>query len=235
MRALAIFAFLSLSLAANGLWSRSAASVVLGDTAETCDCPSPTPTLTFTPTHTPEPTPEPTVNPLKQDIENLGFPVQWDGDVMLVTLADEKTRFDTSQATLKPDSILRLDALAVVLLRYPGNKIRVDGHTDGAGNKAFNQRLSLERAQAVRAALRAKGVPDADFESVEGHGPSKPVGDNSTAEGRATNRRVELRLSFHGLQMQPGGGQWVSGTAQALPEAVLDPAPQPSPEASPVP
>jgi OmpA-OmpF porin, OOP family len=202
-----------LSLASNGLWSRSAASVVLGDSGGTWDCPAPTPEPTPLPTATPiplEPTPEPTPNPLKQDIENLGFPVQWEGDVMLVTLADEKTRFDTAQATLKPDSILRLDALAAVLLRYPGNRIRVDGHTDSAGKAAFNQKLSLRRAEAVRDALQAKGVPDADFESVSGHGPDLPVGDNATEEGRALNRRVELRLRFHGLQMQDEGGQWLT-------------------------
>lgn len=194
-----------LSLTPQGLFSRSAASVVLGSTADSWDCPAPTPEPTPLPTATPvppEPTPEPTPNPLKQDIENLGFPVQWEGDVMLVTLADEKTRFDTSQASLKPDSVLRLDALAAVLLRYPGNRIRVDGHTDSAGKAAFNQKLSLRRAEAVRDALRAKGVPDADFESVSGHGPDLPVGDNATEEGRASNRRVELRLRFHVLQLQ---------------------------------
>lgn len=230
MKKLSLLFLLAICSSATALWSRSAASVVLGDTAESCDCPV---TPTFTPTETPQPTPLPTatpINPLKQDIENLGFPVQWDGEVMLVTLADEKTRFDTSQATLKPDSILRLDALAVVLLRYPGNKIRVDGHTDGAGSAAFNQKLSLRRAQAVQAALQAKGVPDADFEAVSGHGPALPVGDNATEEGRAQNRRVELRLRFHHLRAEPAGESWLTPTAQTAPEATPLPSPEPSPQ-----
>jgi outer membrane protein OmpA-like peptidoglycan-associated protein len=182
----------------------------------------------------PQPSPTP-VNQLRQDIESLGFPVSWEGDVLLVTLADERTRFDTGQATLKPESIQRLGSLAAVLLKYPGNAIQVDGHTDSHGKEELNRSLSQRRAEAVRKQLERKGVPASDFSAVTGHGPDLPVGDNNTEEGRAMNRRVELRLRFHALQSPAqGGAQWVSPTAALAAQPTLLPSPKPSAAVSPV-
>lgn len=225
-------------------WARTAAQEVLGDSAGSCDCPA-TPTPKATPTPLPAtPTPVLTatpVNPVRQDIEQLGFPVQWEGNTLLVTLADESTRFDNAKATLKPASVERVQALAAVLVRYPGNSLRVDGHTDSGGKEGFNRKLSLARAKAVADLLVLRGVPESAFTAVEGHGPDQPVGDNSTDEGRASNRRVELRLSFHELAAPAAtdGPSWVSGTAagmtgsaQAL-SATAIAAPSPAPASAP--
>jgi outer membrane protein OmpA-like peptidoglycan-associated protein len=212
---------LLLLLGAAGAQARTAAQEVIGDAAGSCDCPAgltPKPTQTpLPPTPTPQPSATP-INPVRQDIEQLGFPVQWEGNTLLVTLADESTRFDNAQATLKPASIERVQALAAVLVRYPGNSLRVDGHTDSGGQERFNRKLSLARAKAVADLLILRGVPESAFSAVEGHGPDQPVGDNSTEEGRASNRRVELRLSFHELAAPAavGGSNWVSGTAASM-------------------
>ncbi|WP_322031578.1 OmpA family protein [Paraburkholderia sp. J76] len=70
----------------------------------------------------------------------------------------------------------------------------IDGHTDSVGSKAYNDRLSLRRAQAVRNYLQSRGLHAGQYE-VHGYGFSKPVASNSTAEGRAKNRRVEIETS----------------------------------------
>ena len=74
-------------------------------------------------------------------------------------------------------------------------KLAIDGHTDDVGNDAFNQKLSENRAAAVKAYLVKKGVDESRLESV-GHGETEPVADNKTAAGRQKNRRVELKLNY---------------------------------------
>lgn len=215
--------------------SRTAAQVVLGDGPQHCDCPAdltPKPTATpplATPTPTPTSTPAPAV---QADVEALGFPVQWEGPgLLLITLSDERTRFDKGRDALKPESLQRLQALAGVLKRYPGNTLKVSGHTDSQGVRRFNLGLSLRRAEQVRTALVGMGVPAESFETVEGLGPDRPVGDNATDEGRAMNRRVELRLNFHALALPAasatGSAAWVSGSAATD----LSPSAAPSPDA----
>ena len=71
--------------------------------------------------------------------------------------------------------------------------IVVAGFTDSTGSESYNQALSEKRAASVASYLKAKGILDARFEVV-GFGESSPVADNSTAEGRSLNRRVELSL-----------------------------------------
>ena len=72
-------------------------------------------------------------------------------------------------------------------------KLRVEGHTDAQGKRASNVKLSQRRAAAVVKALVKRGVP-AERLVAQGFGPDQPVADNATAEGRAKNRRVELRV-----------------------------------------
>jgi len=99
--------------------------------------------------------------------------------------------FDTGKATLKPDSEAVLAEIHKLLGAHPDWKIRVEGHTDNTGAKATNQALSAQRAGSVAAWLAAKGV-DKNRMTTQGFGDSKPVADNSTEDGRAKNRRVEL-------------------------------------------
>ena len=74
---------------------------------------------------------------------------------------------------------------------YPSLRLAINGHTDNSGSSAHNLQLSQQRAASVVAALVAAGIA-AERLSAEGFGDSRPVADNSTAEGKAKNRRVEL-------------------------------------------
>jgi outer membrane protein OmpA-like peptidoglycan-associated protein len=71
-------------------------------------------------------------------------------------------------------------------------RIEVAGHTDSAGKQAYNLDLSKRRASSVRNYLVSRGIAGSRIE-VKGYGPAHPVADNATAEGRAKNRRVELK------------------------------------------
>jgi OmpA-OmpF porin, OOP family len=99
--------------------------------------------------------------------------------------------FDTGKSTIQPDSESTLKQVVALLQQNPDLKLRVEGHTDNQGNAAANQALSEKRAQAVVAWLVAQGIP-ANRLSAQGFGQSKPVAENSTDDGRAKNRRVEL-------------------------------------------
>lgn len=85
-----------------------------------------------------------------------------------------------------------LDLAARAAGDCPGT-LRVEGHTDNTGNPAFNDQLSLRRAEAVRAAMIERGVPS-DRLVAAGYGQNQPVGNNDTEDGRARNRRIEIRI-----------------------------------------
>ena len=88
-----------------------------------------------------------------------------------------------------------LDKFAISLLQNPDTDVTVFGHTDSTGTLAVNERISLERAQAVRNYLETKGIASNRFLKVEGKAYTEPVASNDTAEGRAANRRVEVYIS----------------------------------------
>src|SRR6266545_1143756 len=100
--------------------------------------------------------------------------------------------FETGRSALKPDSYTILDIVAASLIANPEIKIEIGGHTDNTGAAATNTRLSQARADAVRTYLASKGVSP-DRMVARGYGPTQPVAPNTTAAGRAQNRRVELR------------------------------------------
>lgn len=99
--------------------------------------------------------------------------------------------FDTDKATLRPDAAPVIDEIAKLLQADPALKLSIDGHTDATGTAERNRVLSKERAEAVRAALLAKGIAEERL-SAQGFGPDKPLADNGSEDGRAKNRRVEL-------------------------------------------
>ena len=99
--------------------------------------------------------------------------------------------FDTGKTAIKPESDPLLEQVAAMLKKDGDLKLRIEGHTDNVGAKPANLTLSKGRAAAVKTALVAKGVA-ADRLTTEGFGDTKPVGDNTSDEGRAQNRRVEL-------------------------------------------
>ena len=100
--------------------------------------------------------------------------------------------FEPGRSTLKPDSYTILDLVATSLLGNPDIRIEIAGHTDNTGSVATNTRLSQARADAVRTYLASKGVTP-DRMVARGYGPTQPIAPNTTADGRALNRRVELR------------------------------------------
>lgn len=114
------------------------------------------------------------------------------GQAILVNLPDGVT-FDVGSATLKPEFRATLDKVAASLIQYPNSLIDVYGHTDSTGSDAFNQTLSENRARTVAGYLASKGVPAARVRS-QGFGETMPVASNDTAEGRAKNRRVEIKI-----------------------------------------
>jgi outer membrane protein OmpA-like peptidoglycan-associated protein len=99
--------------------------------------------------------------------------------------------FNTGKATLTKDSDTTLMAAYNALAANPDVNIEISGHTDNVGSAKANQSLSLRRAQAVKNWLVKKGIASRRMSTV-GKGSAEPVADNSTAEGRAENRRIEF-------------------------------------------
>ncbi|HQP31579.1 MAG TPA: OmpA family protein, partial [Deltaproteobacteria bacterium] len=114
---------------------------------------------------------------------------------------DEKTwftfdrlTFETGKATLKPESQEQLKNIAEIMKAYPKVSIKLGGYTDNVGDPQANLQLSKARAEAVMADLVTLGI-DAKRLQAEGYGQEHPVADNSTEEGRAKNRRIDLRVT----------------------------------------
>ncbi len=100
--------------------------------------------------------------------------------------------FDTGKSTIKSESQNIVEELYTMLKNNPALKITIEGHTDNAGNAASNKTLSEQRAASVRTALVNKGI-SADRIKSAGYGQDKPIADNSTEDGKAKNRRVEIK------------------------------------------
>jgi outer membrane protein OmpA-like peptidoglycan-associated protein len=111
---------------------------------------------------------------------------------LIVNMSD--VLFDTGKYTLKSGTQVTLAKVAGILQAYPGLKLQVEGYTDIVGGDDYNQKLSENRANAVRDFLAKQGV-SMDSISAAGYGKADPVADNGTAAGRAQNRRVQLVVS----------------------------------------
>jgi OOP family OmpA-OmpF porin len=101
--------------------------------------------------------------------------------------------FDFDKAVLKPEGRAKLDDLVGKVKDINLEVIIAVGHTDSVGGDSYNQRLSVRRAEAVKAYLVSKGI-EKNRVYTEGKGEKQPVADNKTAEGRAKNRRVEIEV-----------------------------------------
>ncbi|WP_298353878.1 phosphate ABC transporter substrate-binding/OmpA family protein [Runella sp.] len=100
--------------------------------------------------------------------------------------------FATGNSEIMTNSYKTLQTILNLLVEAESGKIEVYGHTDNTGNAAANDALSQERAKAVKAWLKSRGIPENRFQAVQGKGQSDPIEDNDTPEGRAKNRRVEI-------------------------------------------
>jgi len=109
--------------------------------------------------------------------------------------------FDFNKYTLKPEAREKLAKVSGILLAYPDLKTQVEGYTDSIGSDEYNQKLSEERAGSVRTYLVGESVLDANVTAM-GFGKTRPIADNSTNQGRAQNRRVELVVSGAAIGIQ---------------------------------
>ncbi len=99
--------------------------------------------------------------------------------------------FETAKSDIKPESGVILMKAYNTLHLNPDLEVQIQGHTDNRGKKAMNEKLSLSRAESVKAWLVAKGI-DAMRITTKGFGPDKPIADNATDEGRQKNRRIDF-------------------------------------------
>ena len=127
---------------------------------------------------------------LQRDMANAK--VERVGEGIKITF-DSGILFDTNSSALRATSAIDINNLATTLKKYPDTNVLVEGHTDNTGTDAINQPLSVNRAQAVATSLTAQGVATSRI-TTQGYGSSQPVGDNTTAEGRQANRRVEVAI-----------------------------------------
>lgn len=111
-----------------------------------------------------------------------------------IVVRDLHFAFDSSKVDAQDK-----DKLNEIASRLKGEaattELNIAGHTDSVGKDAYNQKLSERRAHAVANYLVDQGVPASSIKSVEGYGESQPVADNKTKEGRAENRRVEIKIT----------------------------------------
>ncbi|MGB3016430.1 MAG: OmpA family protein [Ignavibacteria bacterium] len=106
----------------------------------------------------------------------------------------DRILFETDKATLKQESMDQIRSIAIILKSYPNVDLKIGGYTDNTGDAKHNQQLSTERANAVMNAIVGMGIPSARLKA-EGYGSQFPVADNSTEEGRAKNRRIDVRVA----------------------------------------
>ena len=114
------------------------------------------------------------------------------GDNLVLNMPSNVT-FAHDSATVQPEFQATLDQVAQILSQYNETYIDVYGHTDSTGSDAYNQQLSERRANAVAGYLETRGVQSARI-GTRGFGETQPIAPNDTEEGRAANRRVEIRI-----------------------------------------
>ncbi|WP_051749012.1 OmpA family protein [Nevskia soli] len=126
-----------------------------------------------------------------------GQPISLEGCKTGDTLVLHGVNFEFNKSVLTLNAKTLLDQVADALLQRTDIKVEIDGHTDGVGGVAYNQRLSEERAKSVQKYIEGRGIA-ADRLTAKGFGKSMPIADNNTDEGREQNRRVELRVTDSG-------------------------------------
>lgn len=130
---------------------------------------------------------------LREETAGTGIDVIRDGDNLVLRMPSGIT-FAYDRADVQPQFQPTLNDVASVLAQYPKTYIDVFGHTDSDGADAYNQTLSERRASAVADYLVTRGVQSARI-ATRGFGETQPIASNATAEGKASNRRVEIKIA----------------------------------------
>jgi OOP family OmpA-OmpF porin len=132
---------------------------------------------------------------IKGNIDNKGCPEIPKEDIQRITLIAGKIYFETNSDKLKLISYANLDDLVQILKRHEAVNLTIEGHTDNVGDDAYNMTLSQKRTESVKDYLVSKGISASRLTAI-GYGETKPIADNNKADGRARNRRVELKTSY---------------------------------------
>lgn len=130
---------------------------------------------------------------LRQQTAGSGVDVIRQGDDLLLRMPSGIT-FAFNDASVQPQFRPTLDEVSSIPSQYPKTYIDVYGHTDSDGSDAYNQTLSERRAQSVAGYLTSHGVQSARI-ATRGFGETQPIASNATEEGKAANRRVEIKIS----------------------------------------
>jgi outer membrane protein OmpA-like peptidoglycan-associated protein len=128
----------------------------------------------------------------REELKGSGVEVFREGDTIRLSIPGNIT-FATGEANIVTNFYPVLNDVAKVLNRYEKTKLSIEGHTDSVGDAAFNQQLSVQRANSVANYLESTGTVAGRLQTL-GFGESQPVASNDTAQGRQQNRRVELRV-----------------------------------------
>jgi len=129
---------------------------------------------------------------LRERLRGTGVSVTRVGDDIVLNMPSNIT-FDTDQSAIRPQFFDTLDSVALVLNEFNKTLVDVTGHTDSTGTPAHNQRLSEARAGSVADYLISQGNNPKRFQAI-GAGQNDPIASNATPEGRAQNRRVEIKI-----------------------------------------
>jgi len=153
------------------------------DGAIAAPAPAPAPAAAAAPAPAPSAAPAPAPKPAAPPPPPAATKVTYAADAF----------FDFNKSVLKPEGKAKLDDLAGKVKGINLEVIIAVGHTDSVGSDAYNQKLSVKRAEAVKAYLVSKGI-EKNRVYTEGKGEKQPVADNKTKEGQAKNRRVEIEV-----------------------------------------
>ncbi len=131
---------------------------------------------------------------MERATQGTGVAVTQTQDNQLKLQIPSDVSFDTGRSDINANLRPILDQFASGLSAQPNTEVRVIGHTDNVGSDAVNNPLSMQRAQATRDYLTARGVSPSRV-AIDGRGEREPIATNASAEGRAQNRRVEIFLA----------------------------------------
>ena len=166
-------------------WSLFVAAALVAGCATQQEAPAPAPAPAPKPAPPPQPAPEVKAAPKPEPVKPkpVAEKVTFAADVL----------FDFDKSVVKPEGKSKLDDLSGKVRGVNLEVVIAIGHADSIGSDAYNQKLSVRRAESVKAYLVSKGIePNRIY--TEGKGEKQPVADNKTKEGRAKNRRVEIEV-----------------------------------------